>query len=128
MDAQQSNMWKSSIAAFHIPSTPPDTFMIKLEFPPQHQIRQEDAKCIQPQMLHQSPSTTPEVDQRSPGNPGSPGSEKSPVSSTSTDHWQSFFFDLGSNGECLACGYRYSSVDELAYHQRFEHGLADIII
>ncbi|KXS93579.1 hypothetical protein AC578_990 [Pseudocercospora eumusae] len=30
--------------------------------------------------------------------------------------------------ECLACGYRYLSVEQLADHQRIYHGLAEVII
>ncbi|KAF2217611.1 hypothetical protein CERZMDRAFT_80324 [Cercospora zeae-maydis SCOH1-5] len=34
---------------------------------------------------------------------------------------------FGLTTECLACGYRYDSVHELADHQRMVHGMADVI-
>ncbi|KAM3420134.1 hypothetical protein BST61_g3435 [Cercospora zeina] len=34
---------------------------------------------------------------------------------------------FGLTTECLACGYRYVSVHELADHQRMVHGMADVI-
>jgi hypothetical protein len=36
--------------------------------------------------------------------------------------------DATHNLECLACGCHYSCVDDLAYHQRVHHGLAETII
>jgi hypothetical protein len=38
-------------------------------------------------------------------------------------------FDREKDNEgCLACGYHYTSVDDLANHQRTQHGLAEIIL
>ncbi|EME38431.1 hypothetical protein DOTSEDRAFT_57521 [Dothistroma septosporum NZE10] len=124
MNIQQTRGHPTSFAAISIPSSPrPAIFMMQFEVPRQHQSGpKEDAKCIMPQMLHESPSNTPETVQESPS------SAESPAAATSTDHWQTFSFDFGANGECLACGYQYSSVDELADHQRFDHGLAEVII
>ena len=52
---------------------------------------------------------------------GSPDSMmSSPIS-----HW--IPFGLTSDGECLGCGYQYGSVEELAEHQRLDHGLAEVI-
>ncbi|CZT19353.1 uncharacterized protein RCC_05201 [Ramularia collo-cygni] len=57
-------------------------------------------------------------------------SKGSPDSSSSMDdqfsHWDLSFASM-ADGECLACGYRYGSVEELADHQRIDHGLADVI-
>lgn len=39
----------------------------------------------------------------------------------------SFSGIFGLTTECLACGYRYDTVDQLADHQRIDHGLADVI-
>lgn len=58
---------------------------------------------------------------------GSPQSQSSPASSTG-DHWaQAMSSMFGAEDECLACGYRYGSVEELADHQRIDHGLAEVI-
>ena len=32
------------------------------------------------------------------------------------------------DGECLACGYHYACMDELAHHQRTQHGLSEVIL
>lgn len=66
---------------------------------------------------------------QSPG--ASPSESKgTPDSSSSMDdqfsHWDLSFASM-ADGECLACGYRYDSVEELADHQRIDHGLADVI-
>lgn len=57
-------------------------------------------------------------------------SKDSPASLSSMDdqfsHWDLSFASM-ADGECLACGYRYGSVEELADHQRIDHGLADVI-
>lgn len=58
-------------------------------------------------------------------------SKGSPASSSSSmddqySHWDLSFASM-ADGECLACGYRYGSVEELADHQRIDHGLADVI-
>ena len=39
----------------------------------------------------------------------------------------SFAGIFGLTTECLACGYRYDSVHELADHQRMVHGMADVV-
>lgn len=78
--------------------------------------QQADAKIFMPP-FGRSPAQSPEE------------SKGSPASSTSSDefsHWDMSFASI-ADGECLACGYRYDSVEQLADHQRSEHGLADVI-
>lgn len=56
-----------------------------------------------------------------------------PFASSGFEDFFSTTFGLGTIvedgccGECLACGYRYLSVEQLADHQRISHGLADVI-
>ncbi|KAF1818081.1 uncharacterized protein K489DRAFT_385197 [Dissoconium aciculare CBS 342.82] len=38
------------------------------------------------------------------------------------------FYRKNDNEGCLACGYHYTSVDDLANHQRAQHGLAEVIL
>lgn len=107
-----SQQWKSSQAA---PQHVQSVNMASLMLLPGQQ--QADAKIFL-QQTKQSPAPSPEE------------SKGSPASSTSSmeefSHWDMSFASM-ADGECLACGYRYGSVEELADHQRIDHGLADVI-
>lgn len=91
----------------------------KVELPSKIEIPQ-----MQPPRQRQQ-STTSTMSQSSSAS--SPQSNGSPAPSTG-DHWaQAMSSMFGAEDECLACGYRYNSVEELADHQRINHGLAEVI-
>lgn len=69
-----------------------------------------------------------------PESPASSAGEQISQMSAAPFSGASFFSALGlipeagsGCGECLACGYKYTAVEELADHQRVNHGLAEVI-
>lgn len=85
----------------------------KIEIPQMQPPRQRQQSTISTTSLSSSAS--------------SPQSKGSPAYSTG-DHWaQAMSSMFGADDECLACGYRYNSFEELADHQRINHGLAEVI-
>lgn len=111
------------------PRSPPGTSqmltMAKIETPSRIEIPTKfEIPQMQPPRQRQQ-STISTTSQSSSAS--SPQSKGSPASSTG-DHWaQAMSSMFGADDECLACGYRYSSFEELADHQRINHGLAEVI-
>lgn len=99
--------------------------MAKIETPSRIQIPTKiEIPQMQPPRQRQQ-STMSTTSQSSSAS--SPQSKGSPALSTG-DHWaQAMSAMFGAEDECLACGYRYGSFEELADHQRINHGLAEVI-
>lgn len=106
----------------YVPQTAPQNVqsvnMASLMLQPGQQQQQPDAKMFI-QHTNESPAASPTESK------GSPASSSSSMDDQFS-HWDLSFASM-ADGECLACGYRYGSVEQLADHQRIDHGLADVI-